>query len=272
MKRIITGILLAGSIFTILFLDLFTVGWVFMLVTGCIGLYEYFTMTLLPEEQKYKKMGVILGLLALLVSYTGNLEFVVATLLCSILLLFIAVLFRYEDLVGQTPPVNVFQFIIRFAFGFVYIGFFGAHVILTFKTDSGHNWLILLFVIIAMSDSCAYYSGRLFGKHKLCPAISPGKTIEGFIGGTLGATLGSLALAYYLFPEIPLTKIAIIAIVTACLGVVGDLVESVMKRSLNIKDSGSILPGHGGMLDRMDSLLVSAPPFYYMIVFLSSYL
>jgi phosphatidate cytidylyltransferase len=271
MKRIITGIFLAGSIFLPLYLNLFPVGWLIMMTVGCIGLHEYFTMTLLPSERKYKNFGVFLGLLILFASYTGKLDIVSAALLCSTLLLFLVVLFRYADLVSQTPPVNVFQFLIRFVFGFFYIGFLGAHVVLIFKTASGSSWLILLFVIIAMSDSCAYYAGRAFGRHKLCPAISPGKTIEGFIGGLMGATIASLVLSSFLFPQIRLVTIAVIAIVTSCLGVIGDLVESVMKRSLNIKDSGSILPGHGGILDRMDSLLVSAPPFYYMIIYLSCY-
>ena len=139
MKRIITGIFLAAAVFLPLYFNLFTVGWIFLTAVGCVGLHEYFTMTLLPTESKYRKLGVFLGVLILLASYTGRLDYVSATLLCSTLLLFIVVLFRYTDLVSQTPPVNVFQFLIRFVFGFIYIGFLGAHVILIFKTDYGAN-------------------------------------------------------------------------------------------------------------------------------------
>lgn len=268
MKRLITGLLLASIIFLVLYFNQFTIGWLLMMLAGGIGLHEFFTMTLAPSEQRYRKFGIVLGLSVLGVSFTGSLELVSVAMAAAVLLLFGIVLFRYTDLKELHPPVNIVNFAARFIFGIVYIGFFGAHVILTFKTASGPYWLILLFMITAMSDTSAYYTGRTFGRHKLCPAVSPGKTVEGLIGGLLGATIGAVVLSLYLFPQIHSVIIGIIAVVTTCLGVMGDLVESIVKRSMSIKDSGSILPGHGGILDRMDSLLFCVPVFYYMIRFL----
>ena len=268
MKRLITGILLASLIFYILFSDLFVIGWLFMLLAGGIGLKEYFTMSLSEAEQPYRTLGICLGITPIVAAYHGSLETTAAAFTLAMVLFFVVLLFSYTDLLGRVADQNILSFMVRFVFGFAYIGLLGAHVILIFKQPQGSHWLILLFLITGMSDSCAYYAGRAFGKHKLCPQISPGKTVQGFIGGLIGAVLATVLLGHYLFPATPAWAIGLIAGLTTCLGVVGDLIESVIKRSVKVKDSGSILPGHGGLLDRMDSLLISAPSYYYLVFLL----
>ena len=114
-----------------------------------------------------------------------------------------------------------------------------------------------LFVLIWCSDTFAYLCGRTFGKRKLFVAVSPGKTWEGFIGGAVLTTAFSLLLAY--FWNIPFKVNIAVAICTVVFGTLGDLVESMLKREFNLKDSGNILPGHGGILDRFDALLISLP-------------
>lgn len=114
-----------------------------------------------------------------------------------------------------------------------------------------------LFVLIWCSDTFAYLSGKAFGKHKLFEQVSPGKTWEGFAGGLLLTTAFSFLLAHYF--GIPYRVNALVALCTVVFGTLGDLVESMLKREFGIKDSGHILPGHGGMLDRFDALLISLP-------------
>ena len=118
-----------------------------------------------------------------------------------------------------------------------------------------------------VSDSGAYFVGRRIGKHKLAPVISPGKTVEGLAGGFLAAAASAAAATWLFFPELPYKWSIPLACVLAVVGVLGDLVESAMKRGSKTKDAASILPGHGGFLDRLDSLLLGAPILYYFARF-----
>ena len=127
--------------------------------------------------------------------------------------------------------------------------------------------LFLCFVIWA-SDSFAYFTGVALGKHKLIPKVSPGKSIEGLIGGAVGALIVAYFFNMFLLHE-SLVTIAIIAVDVIAAGVIGDLIESMMKRSANVKDSGSIIPGHGGILDRFDSLIIAAPVLYFYLIYVA---
>jgi phosphatidate cytidylyltransferase len=123
--------------------------------------------------------------------------------------------------------------------------------------------VLLLVAIIAAGDSAAYYGGRAFGRHALAPKISPKKTIEGAIAGLIGSMLvGGIAGVFFL--DEPWLSVTLISALTAMIGQIGDLAESAMKRSAGVKDSSSILPGHGGILDRVDSVLFAAPIFYWL--------
>jgi phosphatidate cytidylyltransferase len=125
--------------------------------------------------------------------------------------------------------------------------------------EHGWAWVVLTMMITWGSDTAAYFSGRAFGRHKLYPAISPGKTVEGSLGGLMGSVLFALGAWLTFFPELgPLHAIAL-ALIGGSLGQAGDLVESMIKRSVGVKDSGRLLPGHGGMLDRIDALIFSTP-------------
>lgn len=123
--------------------------------------------------------------------------------------------------------------------------------------------LTTFFAIVMMTDTGAYYTGRTIGRHKLAPLVSPGKTIEGAIGGfVMGVVTGFLSKLIF-FPEIPATHALALGAVIGSIGQIGDLAESMLKRGSNVKDSGNLLPGHGGMLDRVDSILFCAPLLYY---------
>lgn len=129
-------------------------------------------------------------------------------------------------------------------------------------------WLTLLTTWA--SDSFAYFTGSFFGRHKLCPKISPNKTIEGFIGGLLGTVIVAVIIGYYMQLSLPL--LAVLGAVIAIIATLGDLVESIIKRYTGIKDSGNLIPGHGGVLDRFDSLLFTAPLVYYFYLFIHPFL
>jgi phosphatidate cytidylyltransferase len=131
--------------------------------------------------------------------------------------------------------------------------------------------LTMFFAIVMLTDTGAYYTGRTIGRHKLAPRVSPGKTIEGAIGGFIMAVVAGVLCKLTFFPEIPAAHAVALGAALGSIGQVGDLAESMLKRGSNVKDSGNLLPGHGGMLDRVDSILFCAPVlYYYARLFVSS--
>lgn len=132
----------------------------------------------------------------------------------------------------------------------------------------GREALLLLMATIVISDSAQYYTGRALGRHPLAPAISPKKTVEGAVGGMLVGTLAFVAGASRIFPATAILLTGLAGASVVMLGIVGDLFESLLKRSAGVKDSGAIIPGHGGVLDRIDSWLFAAPVYYVFIRYL----
>ncbi len=154
--------------------------------------------------------------------------------------------------------------------GVFYVAFLGGFLIATrvgFDHSLSTKLLIFFFVVIFGSDAGQYFSGRAFGKHKLAPVISPGKTVEGAIGGLVAAAGFAALCTLVFFPELPYTFGIPLGVAMAALGMFGDLAESAIKRGSKAKDAASILPGHGGLLDRLDSLLFNAPLLYYFARF-----
>ena len=150
--------------------------------------------------------------------------------------------------------------------GVMYIAFLGGFLISTrvgFDNVLSTNLLLFFFVVIFGSDAGQYFSGRALGKRKLAPSISPGKTIEGAIGGLVAAAGFAALCTLVFFPDLPYKFSIPLGVAMAALGMFGDLAESAVKRGAGAKDAASILPGHGGLLDRLDSLLFNAPLLYY---------
>lgn len=141
--------------------------------------------------------------------------------------------------------------------GPMYVGVLLAAVPGLFLVADG-TWVVLAMAIAWGSDTGAYFAGRFFGKRKLAPAISPAKTVEGAIGGLLASIFFAVIGSLFFLPSLPLAHAVPLAIVANVLGQSGDLVESLIKRSTGVKDSGAILPGHGGLLDRIDALMFTA--------------
>lgn len=129
--------------------------------------------------------------------------------------------------------------------------------------ELGSRFLTFFFVVIMAGDITAYFVGRAFGRHKLAPLVSPGKTIEGAAGNVFGSLIAAVAVDYWFFPALPLTHAVALALGMNIIGQLGDLYESLLKRGAGAKDAAAVLPGHGGLLDRLDSLLFNAPVLYY---------
>lgn len=153
------------------------------------------------------------------------------------------------------------------AFPVVYIGLpLGA--LAAVRAEAGREAVLLLMLTIVISDSAQYYTGRAFGRRPLAPAISPKKTLEGAVGGLLFGTAAMAAGGYVVFPAASLPILLLVGATIAALGIVGDLFESLLKRRAGLKDSGAIIPGHGGVLDRIDSWLFAAPLYYVFVRYL----
>ncbi|MFC1713385.1 phosphatidate cytidylyltransferase [Candidatus Poribacteria bacterium] len=154
--------------------------------------------------------------------------------------------------------------------GTLYAGWlFGRHLLLLSQMPNGAYLIFFLMGIAWSGDIGAYLIGRRFGKHKIIPAISPGKSLEGYIAGTAFSCATALALRYWLLPDMRLLHTIILGIGLALVGQIGDLAESLLKRGANVKDSGSLMPGHGGILDRCDSLIFITPALYYYVRLIS---
>jgi phosphatidate cytidylyltransferase len=162
----------------------------------------------------------------------------------------------------KTNP-SVVELIAKQVLGIIYIPLFLSCMVLIRNDVDGIAWIFFLLTLVFAGDTGAFYVGRLFGQHKLCPAVSPGKTIEGAIGG-LAATLGAgLIFINCFLKSLSLGPGILFFLSIGVVGQVGDLFESELKRYADVKDSGSILPGHGGILDRIDALLFAAPVAYF---------
>jgi phosphatidate cytidylyltransferase len=131
---------------------------------------------------------------------------------------------------------------------------------------SGGFWLLFVLVIVWANDTFAYYTGKLIGTNKLSPVISPNKTYEGAIGGLVGGVIVAFIYNYYFSMGMGFFAVIFVAVVLGIIGISGDLVESLIKRASGVKDSGTLIPGHGGVMDRIDSLIFTVPALYYYLL------
>jgi phosphatidate cytidylyltransferase len=248
---------LVGLPILLLFIYLGGAAFAFMVtVLATIGLYEFARMT--EGKQQFLFIPVLLGIwIMLLGSYRQWPHWTALGILITFCIVFMVAVFRF-------PAFDVDDIAINFL-GLIYIGWTMAHLIAFDSLGNGRLLVLYLFVAIWSSDSGAYFVGRLLGKHKLCPRVSPKKTIEGSIGGIV-TTCVLLSLLNLYVAMLPSVVVVIIAVVISIIGQVGDLIESLIKRYYGVKDSGKLLPGHGGVLDRFDSIMLAAPVMYYCIV------
>jgi phosphatidate cytidylyltransferase len=229
-----------------------------------LGLYEYCSLA--------RVGGLVTGSLAALALmtsfYRGDHQLIPAILSILVIVELLLTLWRQrqrDDQADALPTVAI-----RLA-GVLYLGLLGSYLIGVRLLDSPipalpAKLLTLFFIVIFAGDTGAYYTGRSIGRHKLAPRISPGKTWEGVAGGLVGNIVAALAAHYTFFPELPVLHAIPLALLMGLLGVTGDLCESMIKRGAKAKDAGRLIPGHGGLLDRLDSMLFNAPVLYYYAI------
>lgn len=261
MGRVIPGLLMVVLWVLLLFLAPPLFFWLVITLGAVIGLAEYFRMIATAPGSGTMVLAIGICSLPVVSVFAGSATAVLIGGYLSLLgLVFLVLSFytRFDD---------VLSFLTSAGFGVFYISLCSAHLVLIRFLPDGASWLMLLTAITAASDTGAYYAGRAFGKRKLCPNISPGKTINGAVGGIVAAVLTVVILACILLPEVNSLKLALAAAVLSGVGIAGDLTESIIKRGTGVKDSGTILGGHGGLLDRIDSLLLAAPLLYAFLYF-----
>lgn len=150
---------------------------------------------------------------------------------------------------------------------FSYVPLLLGHLVWLRNLDAGVHWIILTLVVVMCGDSAAYFTGSAWGRRRLYPAVSPNKSLEGALGGLVGSLIGACVYKGFFLPDVSFGFVIALALLLGVLGQVGDLFESLLKRSFKVKDSGTLIPGHGGILDRLDSLLFAFAPAYYFIFF-----
>jgi len=234
-----------------------------VLVVTAGGLLELFSLLLAETRTWIRGATLVTGLLLPLLTYwQGMLGLTAATV--AVILIALAVhlpLFAKQEAVLQSLGAMVFSLL--------YLPFLISHVLLLSQVESGRRWILFLFLVIFAGDTGAYYAGHRWGRHKLWSAVSPGKTIEGAVGGLISSLAMALLAGVLLLSlgEAGVAFLLALGFVMAAVGQMGDLMESMLKRISQVKDAGGLLPGHGGLLDRLDSLIFAFPITYYGVVF-----
>ena len=229
-----------------------------------VGLWEFYKMMEAKGLRPYKAIGIISGLA--LSWYVFFQQGIYANFFLSIIFFLIMTL----ELVRKEKGLAVYHISVTI-FGVFYVAWLGSHLILLRELPHlkgldyslGFSFVIVVFALTWCYDAGAFFVGTKFGRHKIFPSISPGKTLEGVIGGVAFSIIGSLIARWVVAPYLTIVQTVGLALISSVVGQLGDLVESMIKRDVRIKDASTTIPGHGGALDRFDSLLFTAPLIYY---------
>ncbi len=263
MKRIVPGLLIAGLWLLLLLIGSAPMFNLVIVLLVLVAADEYIRMAFVPPVSTMDRLvlDTIIALPTVVACIKPVPSVLLPALIGSFALNVIYFLYRYRAL------EDCYSLMARLVMGIVYIGLLGAHLILLRDLPDGASWILIASAITAASDSGAYFAGKKFGKRKLCPNISPNKTIEGAVGGLFCAIVASAFFALLLLPSCNFITLLFVTVLLTGIGIAGDLTESIIKRGTGTKDSGRCLAGHGGILDRVDSLLFVAPVLYYFIIF-----
>ncbi len=259
-QRILTAIIAGPLLFVIIWwgnVDAFNI------LAACAGaglLLEYYGLCF-GNSWGWKLWGTAISVIPLIGACLFLSESAILIGLYIALIASVAsVLFFYKTL--ERP----FEHWAKLGLGILYLGMSISFIVLLRALPLGKRWILFYLVVIFAGDSGAYYTGRSIGKHKLCPSISKGKTVEGAVGGVVSNFVAAMLLWYLLLPSFNIWKLALMASFVGLIGQIGDLAASTIKRSVGAKDSGKLLPGHGGLLDRLDAVVLAVPAFYFIVL------
>ncbi|MDV2989118.1 MAG: phosphatidate cytidylyltransferase [Dehalogenimonas sp.] len=260
-KRVISGCVLALLALALIWLDeplpWLTAGVIFW---GVMALREFNQVVGLTKAKPFAVIGTV-GTVLFIISphFDNGLEPLLAAFVAGSLLYLL-------------KPGDRSQAFIRWAWtlaGVIYIGWLLSFIVALRGLDGGREWVFFALGVTAASDTFAYFIGRVFGKHKMAPSISPNKSWEGAVGGAVCAVIMALILKAVFDLPASYLELGLLGLAASAVGQAGDLVESLFKRNMAIKDSGNSIPGHGGFMDRMDSVVFAAVlVYYYVIIFI----
>jgi phosphatidate cytidylyltransferase len=260
MKRVLTAIV---GIPLLIYIVMIAPVWVCISViflAMLLALHEYFALTVVPLS--FRLVGGAVATVACLLPVWPD---------GSMILLIGAMMILTVSLFSRLEIPDAFRAVVFSFFGAAYVGGLMGFLIALRTWNrgsySGADLVMMLFVIIWSGDSFAYFAGKSFGRHKLAPIVSPHKTWEGAFAGFLFSVVAAVVCKLTFVKEMSLVDAMAVGGLIGIIGQIGDLCESIVKRAAKVKDSGGIIPGHGGMLDRLDSLLFGAPAMYYYLSF-----
>ncbi len=276
LKRIITLLIAIPLVTSLIYWGSERVFFLLIIITAAAALSEFYGMNIPDGGSFIKACLVITGLLCIYfvecyqhfldLNFTSVVEalfeilFISAAIIVFFALVIKLILFPRRVILQKKIYIAII--------GIIYICLFLSYFLLLRKQPAGKQWVFFTLIVLWMGDTGAYIVGNLWGKIKLCPQVSPNKTVEGAIGGLLFCLLAGVICQRLFLSEYAMSYCLVLSLVISLAGQLGDNCESVFKREHNLKDSGNILPGHGGILDRIDSLLFAAPFVYYYNILL----
>ena len=258
-KRVITALWAVPLVILAIWFDR-PIPWftLLMAVWGLLAVLEFYRMGRVSRFGPLTGFGLVWTLLFILephIRYANLFMYLVTSAVALSLVMLIIVRQREGAFANWAWMIG----------GIFYVGLLLSYLV-SLRIEAGRGWVYLALLGTFASDTAAFFIGRAFGKHRLAPHISPGKTWEGTIGGVLGAIILSLALTALLNLSIGYGQAVLLGLLVSIIGQIGDLAESLLKRSTGVKDSGKKLPGHGGFLDRIDSVVFAGIVVYYYVV------
>lgn len=252
-RLIVAAALLPALYFYIMYLS--SEYFLFLLILmSVIAIREFYSMYHIERLLQY--IGLISGILILSISYISK------VLLADIIILSFIVMAGVRLFLKRNPRSSLSD-ISPPVLGLLYIP-----CLLIFQTrlrEFGPEWIIFLYAVVWTADTFAYYIGTLIGERKLYVEVSPNKTLSGTFGSLIGGAVGAMLIKTALIPALTMSSALIIGITIGIVSIVGDLVESMFKRDAGVKDSGVIIPGHGGILDKIDGILFAGPILYWIL-------
>jgi phosphatidate cytidylyltransferase len=257
-QRWLTGSLLGGLLLMVIIRGPYWSLWLVIAMASLVGLWEFQALVCSdPLDRRWQIVFLAIGALPPIAATLGGplaLHFsLVAALFCGFL----------AFLLWSPGDPKVISMLARFTLGWIYVPYLMAHALLLAGLPNGRSWVLWTALTVFAGDIGAFYGGRRWGKTKLYPQVSPNKTREGAVAGLAASMLVGLLLAVIFLPEVPPYWAALYCPVLGAVGQIGDLLESMLKRLGGKKDASHLIPGHGGLLDRLDSLVFAFPTAWY---------